>query len=177
MTHETVGRRALSRRVVLGCLAGGAVGALAAAPVPVGTALPDVSMGGLNGPDRRLSAYRGRRLLINVWASWCGPCRAEAASLERFVWSDAGARYAVIGVSTDDDRRAAERWLRSSNATISHFIDRGLELERLLGASQIPVTVLVDEGGRVVGRIVGAREWDSRAMASQIDSLFAAARR
>ncbi len=100
--------------------------AQAEAPVvAVGHVLPDVVMAGLNGPHKPLSSYRGRPLIINVWASWCGPCRAEAASLERLAWSDAGRRYTVIGISTDDDRNAALQWLRHSNATISHYIDTG----------------------------------------------------
>ena len=131
------------------------------APVAVGRTLPDVMMAGVNGSSRSLKSYAGRRLVINVWASWCGPCRAEAASLERFAWSQHGMKYTVIGISTDDDRKAAERWLRQSNATLSHYIDQDLVLERLLGASTIPLTVLVDEQGRVVSRIRGAREWDT----------------
>ena len=93
--------------------------------VAVGHVLPDVVMAGLNGPHKPLSSYRGRPLIINVWASWCGPCRKEAASLERLAWSEAGSRYTVIGISTDDDRNAALKWLRHSNATISHYIDSG----------------------------------------------------
>lgn len=149
-----------------------APGPAAPAMVEAGQTLPDVPMLGLNGADRRLSSYRGRPLLINVWASWCGPCRAEAASLERFAWSAAGQRYTVIGVSTDDDRRAAERWLRQSNATLSHFIDRELVLESLLGASTLPMTVFVDENGRVLGRVRGARAWDSPASAQLVAQAF-----
>lgn len=143
------------------CLASAVASPSEARPVPVGEVLPNVTMLGLNGPDRSLASYRGRRLIINVWASWCGPCRAEAASLERFAWSDSGSTYTVIGISTDDYRTAAERWLKQSNATLSHFIDRALVMENLLGANHIPLTVLVDENGRVVARIQGAREWDS----------------
>jgi thiol-disulfide isomerase/thioredoxin len=144
-------------------LEGHAVQALAdrSSAVPVGQSLPDVLMLGLNGSDRRIRSYAGRKLLINVWASWCGPCRAEAASLERMAWSKAGTGYTVIGISTDDDRRAADRWLKQSNATLSHYIDQGLVLEHLLGASTIPLTVLIDEKGRVVSRIRGARDWDT----------------
>lgn len=145
-----------------------------AEPVPIGQALPDVTMSGLNGADRSLSSFRGRRLIINVWASWCGPCRAEAASLERFAWSSAGAKYTVIGVSTDDYRDAAQRWLKQSNATLSHFIDRALVLENLLGASRIPLTVLVDEQGRVVARVQGAREWDTAPLRELIEREYAA---
>jgi thiol-disulfide isomerase/thioredoxin len=143
-----------------------------AGPVPVGERLPDVRMLGLNGPDRHLSLFFGRKLIINVWASWCGPCRAEAASLERFAWGNAGAKYAVIGVSTDDDRSAAQKWLLQSKATLPHFIDRGLVLESLLGASHIPISVLVDEEGRVVARIEGARDWELEESRMLIERLF-----
>ena len=143
--------------------------------VEVGQVLPDVVMSGLNGPKRSLSSYRGRPLIINVWASWCGPCRKEAASLERLAWSEAGRRYTVIGISTDDDRNAALRWLRHSNATISHYIDSGPRwtLEHMLGASTIPVTVLVDAQGRVVARFRGARDWNSAESIRLVESAFA----
>jgi thiol-disulfide isomerase/thioredoxin len=143
-----------------------------AQPLAIGAPLPDVVMNGLNGPNRSLKSYVGRRLIINVWASWCGPCRAEAASLERLAWSDAGSAYTVIGISTDDDRQAAAQWLKQSNATLSHFIDRDVALERLLGASTIPLTVLVDERGRVVARVRGAKEWDGREAMGEIARAF-----
>jgi thiol-disulfide isomerase/thioredoxin len=148
------------------------------APVPlvaVGQVLPDVLMVGLNGPNKPLSSYRGRPLIINVWASWCAPCRQEAASLERLAWSEAGSRYTVIGISNDDDRNAALKWLRHSNATISHYIDTGPRwtLENMLGASTIPITVLVDAKGRVVARFRGARDWDSAESIKLIERAFA----
>ena len=130
-------------------------------------------MAGLNGPPRSLSSYRGRPLIINVWASWCGPCRAEAASLERLASSKAGSRYVVIGVSTDDDRNAALKWLKHSNATVSHYIDSRLTLEHMLGASTIPLTVLVDAGGRVVARFQGARQWDTVESMRMIERAYA----
>jgi thiol-disulfide isomerase/thioredoxin len=143
--------------------------------VAVGQVMPDAVMAGLNGPHKRLSNYRGRPLIINVWASWCAPCRKEAASLERLAWSKAGGRYTVIGISTDDDRNAALKWLRHSNATISHYIDSAPRwpLEHMLGASTIPVTVLVDAQGRVVARFRGAREWDSAESIQLIERSFA----
>jgi len=156
--------------------------ASAQAPPPlvaVGHVLPDVVMTGLNGPHKPLSSYRGRPLIINVWASWCSPCRKEAASLERLAWSEAGSRYTVIGISTDDDRNAALQWLRHSNATISHYIDSGPRwtLEHMLGASSIPVTVIVDAEGRVVERFRGARDWNSAESIRLIERAFAGAGR
>jgi len=174
--------RALQRSITAGIctltlLASPAMAAKQTSPplVAVGQVLPDVVMTGLNGPNKPLSSYRGRPLIINVWASWCGPCRKEAASLERLAWSQAGRRYTVIGISTDDYRNDALKWLRHSNATISHYIDSGPHwpLEHMLGASAIPVTVLVDAKGRVVARFRGARDWDTAESIRLIERAFA----
>lgn len=165
---------ALRRPLALGAggLAGSAAQAATPGEVPVGQVLRDLTMRGLNGPPRALSSYRGRPLIINVWASWCGPCRSEVASLERLAWSDAGRRFNLIGISTDDDEQAARAWLRQSNATISHFIDQALALENLLGAARLPLTVLVDATGRVRQKVFGAREWDDAASLNLIDVAF-----
>jgi thiol-disulfide isomerase/thioredoxin len=148
------------------------VGALAKTPgeVEQGSVLREARMHGLNGPDRRLSEYRGKPLLINVWASWCGPCRAEMGSLERLAWNDQGKRFTVIGISTDDSEAAAKRYLQVANATLNHYMDRALELENMLGAERLPLTILVDAQGKVLGKFYGAREWDSAEAGRWLDS-------
>jgi thiol-disulfide isomerase/thioredoxin len=140
--------------------------------VPIGGTLPEATLRGLNGPSRSLSVFRGRPLIINMWASWCGPCKAEMASFERLAWRPDSRSFAIIGISTDDDRDQAERLLQNTNATISHFIDAGLQMEHMLGASRLPLTVLIDADGRVVNRIYGAREWDRAEALRLIEEAF-----
>jgi thiol-disulfide isomerase/thioredoxin len=140
--------------------------------VEVGQVLRDATLQGLNGPPRKLSEFRGKPMIINVWASWCGPCRAETASLERLAWSDAGTHFAIIGISTDDYPQAATAWLKRSNATINHFIDERLLMEHMLGATQLPLTVLVDANGRVLDKVYGAMEWDSADALKLIAKAF-----
>lgn len=149
--------------------------ALARTPGEVleGQVLREATMHGLNGPDRALSQYRGKPLLINVWASWCGPCRMEMGSLERLAWADQGKRFALIGISTDDSEPAAKAYLRSANATLNHYMDRALELENMLGAERLPLTILVDAKGRVLGKYYGAREWDSKEADEWLNSRLA----
>ena len=142
--------------------------------VGVGQPLREATLQGLNGPPRKLSDFRGKPLIINVWASWCGPCRAETASLERLAWSDAARGVTIIGVSTDDYPQAAQSWLKASNATFNHFIDRRLELENMLGADKLPLTVLVGADGRVVDKVFGARQWDSPESLRLIERAFRA---
>jgi thiol-disulfide isomerase/thioredoxin len=141
-----------------------------AGEVPIGATLPDVALQGLNGPPRRLNSFRGRPLLINVWASWCGPCKQEMASLERLAWQEQD--FAIIGVSTDDYADKAASLLKRTNSTISHFIDHDLQMENILGASQLPLTVLVDADGRVLQRIYGSRQWDGADAQQLIEQTF-----
>jgi len=162
--------------ILLICLWSGLcpVSAVAASPdeVRIGEILPEAAMRGLNGPSRSLSEFRGKLLVINVWASWCGPCRAEMASLERLAWRDESNLFNVIGISTDDYPERARATLQATNATISHFIDSNLHLEKLLGASRLPLTVLVDEKGRVVEKVYGARAWDTAKAQHLITKAF-----
>ena len=128
--------------------------------VVAGQVLRDAPM---YGDYRRLAEFRGKPLLINVWASWCGPCRQEMPSLERLSRRVAGRQFNIVGVSTDDDAGAAMRFLRQYGITFDNYLDRKLVLEDMLGAAVLPLTVLVDAQGRVVFKTNGAREWDSPA--------------
>ena len=140
--------------------------------VAIGDIVRDATLQGLNGPPRKLAEFRGKPLIINLWASWCEPCRAEMASLDRLAWLEPGRHFSIIGISTDDDAARAKEWLEASNATINQFIDTRLQMENMLGASRIPLTVLVDPAGRVVDKIYGAREWDSPESLRLIRTAF-----
>ena len=141
-----------------------AVPAGATTLLPIGAVVHDVPLRGLNGPSRTLSAYKGQVLLVNLWASWCGPCRAEMGSLERLAWQEqaraAGPRFTVIGISTDDYEAAAKNYLRAANVTINQYLDTDLRAEKMLGADRLPLTVLIGADGKVLGRHYGARDWD-----------------
>jgi thiol-disulfide isomerase/thioredoxin len=168
-SHKTLIERCLSALFI--CLA---LANLSAANTPgevlVGAKLRDATLQGLNGPPRHLSSFRGRPLLINVWASWCGPCKQEMASLERLAWQEQ--YFAIIGISTDDYADRANSFLKNTNATISHFIDHDLEMENMLGASQLPLTILIAADGRVLQKIYGARQWDSADALRLIDETL-----
>jgi thiol-disulfide isomerase/thioredoxin len=140
--------------------------------VEIGARLPEALMQGLSGPSRKLSDYRGKPLVINFWASWCGPCRQEMPSLERLTHRKGGATFAVIGISTDDYPEAAKGFLVMSKTTFSHFIDSRLVLENMLGADRLPLTLLVDAQGRVLAKFYGAKEWDSHESLALIDKAF-----
>ncbi len=129
--------------------------------VPIGGTLREATMQGLDGPQRKLSEFRGRPMIINVWASWCGPCRQEMGSLTRLARSKLGKQVTMIGISTDDYPNAAKAFVRQAKTGFNHFIDRQLEMETMLGAGHLPLTLLIDAQGRVLDKYYGAQEWDS----------------
>jgi len=140
--------------------------------VEVGSLLREAPLYGFAGDFRKLSELRGKPLIINVWASWCGPCRAEMGSLERLSRRFGGKQFNIIGVSTDDDARAAAAFLAQAKVTFDSYLDRNLLLENMLGAETIPLTILVDAHGRVLMKIRGSREWDSTESLELIGKTF-----
>jgi thiol-disulfide isomerase/thioredoxin len=126
-----------------------------------GDYLREASLNGLNGENKMLSEFKGKPLIINVWASWCGPCRAEMGSLERLAKQYNGREFNVIGISTDDYQNRAMAFVEQTGITFENYHDSKLILETMLGANTIPLTVLVDEHGRIIEKVRGAREWDS----------------
>ena len=140
--------------------------------VDVGSVLREAPLYGFAGDYRKLSELRGRPLIINVWASWCGPCRAEMGSLERLSRRFGGKQFNIIGISTDDNISAAAAFITQSRITFDNYHDRGLLLENMLGAETIPLTILVDAQGRVVMKIRGSKQWDSPEALELIAKTF-----
>ena len=149
-------------------------GAFARTPgeVEIGGYLRDAPLYGFAGDYRHLADLRGRPLIINVWASWCGPCRSEMDSLEQLARRYAGKQFNLIGVSTDDDPRAAANFLARSGITFDNYLDRNLVLENMLGADAIPLTILIDANGRVLQKVRGAQRWDSPQALDFIGKTF-----
>ena len=134
--------------------------------------LREATLHGFSGNTKKLSDYRGKPLIINVWASWCGPCREEMGSLDRLARRYGGKQFNVIGISTDDDGNAAAAFIKKSKISFVNYLDRKLLLENMLGADTIPLTVLVDANGRVLEKVRGAYEWDSPETIGAIEEIF-----
>ena len=140
--------------------------------VDVGSYLRDTPLYGFAGDYRKLSELRGKPLIINVWASWCGPCRAEMGSLDRLSRRFGGKQFNIIGVSTDDYVNLAAAFLTQAKVSFDNYHDRNLLLESMLGANTIPLTVLIDAKGRVLMKVHGSKQWDSPESLELIAKTF-----
>lgn len=140
--------------------------------VEIGSYLREAKLNGFFGNTKKFSDFKGKPLIINVWASWCSPCRAEMGSLERLARRYGGKQFNVIGISTDDDGNAAATFIKQSKITFENYLDSHVLLENMLGANTIPLTVLVDANGRVLAKVRGIREWDSPEIVKAIGETF-----
>lgn len=140
--------------------------------VEVGSILTEATLRGFSGNTAKFSDYRGKPLVINVWASWCSPCRSEMGSLDRLARRYDGKQFNIIGISTDDDSIEAAAFIRKSQISFVNYLDSRVFLENMLGANTIPLTVLIDANGRIREKVYGAREWDSPEIVEAIERTF-----
>lgn len=140
--------------------------------VEVGQELREAKLYGFGGDILHLSDLRGKPLIINVWASWCDPCRAEMGSLNRLYKRYGGKQFNLIGISTDDDSNAALNFLMRLGVSFANYADQNLMMENMLGANTIPLTLLIDAKGKVLKKVRGYHQWDSKGAIKMIGEVF-----
>jgi len=130
--------------LVFGLASKGSSGLAIGDPVPT-SALPRLEGGGSGS----LAAYRGRWVLVNFWASWCEPCRAEAPALEKFQREHGGPRFAVLGIDTRDLSGDGQDFVREFGLSYPQLRDGDGGAAHDYGTSGVPETFLVDPKGRL----------------------------
>jgi thiol-disulfide isomerase/thioredoxin len=140
-------------------------------------ALPDVAFTDGEGRDRNLGEWRGKVVLVNLWATWCAPCKLEMPSLDRLQAKLGGADFAVLPISLDRTGAEKPRQFLASNGlkNLDLFLDRGSTLMQTLRVPGLPLSVLVDRQGREIARLAGPAEWDSAEAETMIRAAMAKA--
>ena len=114
-----------------------------------GQPAPDFALKSSTGENVRLSEYRGDVVLINFWATWCGPCRQEMPLLDELYTRYQRVGFNLLGVNIDDDSARAMSMIRELGISFPVLFDSRKEVSKLYDVNAMPVTVLVDRAGNV----------------------------
>ena len=132
---------------------------------------PELTFVDAAGKERKLSEFRGRLVLLNLWATWCAPCVKEMPSLERLQAKRGSDKFLVLALSQDRGGlfQVKQFYDAQDLQGLDIYVDKTMASARALKAAALPTTLLIDPEGREIGRLVGAAEWDSPEAIAYID--------
>jgi cytochrome c biogenesis protein CcmG/thiol:disulfide interchange protein DsbE len=151
-------------------------------PVEVGSSAPEVRASDLGGRPVALSSLRGQVVLLNIWATWCGPCQQEMPSMQRLYQQLHPEGLRIVAVSIDaapgrldgDGREGGDVgvFARQLGLTFDIWRDPAGQIGRDYRTTGVPESFLVDRDGRIVKKVIGATEWDDPATLELVRRLL-----
>lgn len=142
-------------------------------PFAQASSAPAITLTDADGKTAELSDFRGKPVVINLWATWCEPCLREMPSLER-LQSRLGNRIAVLAVSEDRGGSAAvEPFIAKLGLKlVKVYLDPKSQVGHAFGVEGLPTSIVIDRDGKVLGRVAGAAEWDSPKILGALEPLL-----
>ena len=140
-------------------------------------AVADVTFNDATGATKTLKDFHGKTILLNLWATWCAPCREEMPSLDRLQAELGSDTFEVVALAVDrTGPEAARKFLDSVHVkSLKLYTDTTTRSGSALKAVGMPVTILIDPEGREIGRLIGPAEWDSDAAKNLIRKTLGSA--
>ena len=148
--------------------------ALRVSRVPTGHPMGTFDLKALDGGTLRSADLIGKVVLLNFWATWCGPCKEEMPSLGRLQEQFDSARVRVVTVTADMYPQGIRQFLDQLGVRLPVGFDQDQELSRKLSVRGLPTTVVIGQDGHIVGRAVGPRLWDSSESIALVRQVLAA---
>lgn len=138
-----------------------------------GETFPVLSVNDLEGKAAAWSAESGKLTVLNVWATWCAPCRKELPSLQRLSQDLDAQRFRVVGLSLDDDAHDVREYLIDKGVTFANYMDPEHHVaDNVLGVKAYPYTFFIGPGGEVLGRVVGTAVWDDAKVITALEAAY-----
>lgn len=128
---------------------------------PIGSMAVPFELTSLDGKVIKSSELAGKVVLVNFWATWCGPCKEEMPSLARLQQQLDPARFVMLTVTTDLQRQGIAHFLSQLRVSLPVLFDEDQEVSRSFMVRGLPTTIVIARDGTLVGRAVGPRAWDS----------------
>jgi peroxiredoxin len=145
--------------------------ALPALADPSGPA-PPFTLAAKGGADVSLSQFKGQVVMLNFWASWCGPCRQEMPLLESIYKKYNKLGFTMIGVNVEPDSNAADQWLKQTPVSFPILYDRDSKVSKLYDVEGMPSTVIIDRSGKLRKLHRGYKPGDENEYLDSIRALI-----
>jgi thiol-disulfide isomerase/thioredoxin len=126
----------------------------------------------LDGQEIDSGSLRGKVVVLNFWATWCGPCKEEMPSLERLRRSFDPKQVVLLAVTTDLERTGIRAFMKQLDLTFPVLMDEDRDVSTMFMVRGLPTTVLIGRDGALVGRAVGPRAWDSPQSVALVKDLL-----
>jgi peroxiredoxin len=137
-----------------------------------GKPFPAVTLKTLSGENVPLQSLQGKMLILNIWATWCPPCRREMPGLEHLSKTLDPQRFTVLGLSTDGDELLASEFLSSNHISFPNYFDRNGQMAKQMGMDAYPETFLIAQDGTLIKRVLGEQDWSNPAMIQVLEDAY-----
>jgi len=129
----------------------------------VGSTAPDFKAVELpSGRPATIENYRGKVVLLNIWATWCPPCKVEMPSMERLHKKLAGTDFELVAVSVDEeDSSVVNKFVQEYGLTFPVLHDQGGSIRQIYQTTGVPESFVIDRDGVIVKKVIGAADWDA----------------
>ena len=129
--------------------------------LPAGSMVAPFELTALDGKVVKSSELAGKVVLVNFWATWCGPCKEEMSSLARLQQQLDPTRFVLLTITTDLQRQGIAHFLAQLGVSVPVLFDEDQEVSRSFMVRGLPTTIVIARDGALIGRAVGPRVWDS----------------
>jgi thiol-disulfide isomerase/thioredoxin len=133
---------------------------------------PAFTLGSRGGQDVSLAQYKGQVVMINFWASWCGPCRQEMPLLESIYKKYNRMGFTMLGVNVEPDSQKANEWLKDTPVSFPILYDKDSKVSKLYDVAGMPSTVIIDRNGNLRALHRGYKPGDENEYLDSIRTLI-----
>ena len=135
---------------------------------------PNFTLKSLSGEEVSLLQKRGNYVLVNFWATWCGPCKVEMPSLETLHQRFKTKNFSLLAISNDMfGARIVEPFIKAHNLSFTVLLDQQLQVSNKFGVISLPTTFMIDPEGNIIGELRGAEDWASPDNILYFENLLA----
>ena len=134
---------------------------------PIDFSLPLLSRG-----NATLSSYKGKVVILNFWATWCPPCRAEMPSMEVLYQRLKSQGLELLAVDLGEDRETVQQFIQKGQYTFPVLLDESRSVSPKYGISAIPTSYILDREGKIVSKVVGSIAWDNPKVITAFETLL-----